>query len=56
MLLIPSRAMILSLPVELSLTRTIVCPLSGLMEINVSESVWAFASMAPDWRASRLLV
>jgi hypothetical protein len=45
--LIPGRAMISSLPVELSLTSTTVCFAPPLTEESVSFSVWLFASRLP---------
>ena len=56
MLLIPSLAMILSLPVELSLTRTIFNFAPPLAEAMVSLSVWLLASMTPPDSALMLSV
>ena len=52
----PSLAMIWSLPVELSLTSTIVCLAPPLTEAMVSLRVWLLASMLPVDSALRLSV
>ena len=54
--MIPSRVMILSFPVELSLTRTMVWFAPALIEVSVSVMVWQLASSAPVSRAIRLSV
>ena len=55
-MLMPGRAMIWSLPVELSLTSTTVCLAPPLTEDSVSLSVWLLASRLPVASALRLSV
>jgi hypothetical protein len=55
-LVMPSRTMIWSLPVELSLTSTMVCWAPPLTEASVSLRVWLFASTLPVASAVRLSV